>query len=109
MVEKITEFLNSLGYAELDNWKDNGQGYRFVRKEPSGEEVSISIFMGNRGRQTISKRNLADYSYNNYIEFTPTELKFFDLLDFEISYWHNYHTDQIVQDWIDAAEIELNY
>lgn len=109
MVEKIKEFLESLGYTWLDEWKENGQGYRFMKKEPDGKKITISVFMGNKGRNTISKRDGSSYAYNNYEEFTPTELKFFDILDFEISYWHHYHTEQTAQDWTSAGKVELEY
>lgn len=108
MMDKIKDFLFSLGYSLLDTWSDNGQGYKFLKKEPSGKKPSISVFMGSKGRLTVSKRDLADYS-NNCIEFTPTELKFFDILGFETSYWHEYYTEQDIADWVEAAEVELNY
>ena len=109
MIEKIQNFLESLGYFLQDTWDDKGQGSKFIKKEPSGERIMISVFMGNKGRQTISKVDADSNMYNNYVEFTPTELKFFDILDFEVSHWHNDRTGQDIVDWIDAAEIELEY
>ena len=109
MIEKIEEFLNSLGYSLDSTWTDKGQGYKFIKREPSSETIMISVFMGNKGRQTISKVDADSNMYNNYVEFTPTELKFFDILDFEVSHWHNDRTGQDIVDWIDAAKIELEY
>lgn len=109
MVEKIKEFLESLGYTLFDTWQENGDGWQFRKEEPNGQKLEISVFVGKQGRRTISKRDANSYSYNNYEEFTPTELKFFDILDFDTSYWHNYRTDQTTQDWIDAGEMELEY
>lgn len=112
MVEKIKEFLESLGYTLFDTWQENGDGWQFRKEEPNGQKLEISVFVGKKakqGRQTISKRDVNSYAYNNYEEFTPTELKFFDILDFEISYWHHYHTEQNAQDWASAGKIELEY
>lgn len=109
MVEKIKEFLESLGYTLFDTWKDNGDGWQFRKAEPNGEKLEISVFVGNKGRKTIAKRDVHSYKWNNYKEFTPIELKFFDILDFDTSYWHDDRTGQTTQDWIDAGEMELEY
>ena len=108
-MQQVRDFLISLGYGFLDNWSENGEGYKFLKKEPDGKKIQISVFIGKKGRKTVSKRDIADHSYNNYIHLTPLELKFFDSLDFEASYWHNYHTDQTAQDWFNAGEVELKF
>jgi hypothetical protein len=107
--EKIEDFLNSLGYTLKSEWSDKGEGYKYQKKEANGQKLEISVFMGKAGRQTISKRDADSNMYNNYVAFTPLELKFFDSLDFEASYWHNYHTDQTAQDWFNAGEVELKF
>jgi hypothetical protein len=109
MIKKIEEFLNSLGYTLRETFEDKGDGYKYEKREPDGNHLVISIFMGNKGRQTISKRDINSYKYNNYVEFSPLELKFFDALNFETSYWHDNFTNQTAQDWLDAGEVELNF
>ena len=90
---------NKISNLRYDLFEDEPMPYlqlRFTTKQPDDNKKINNYLVGiDFGNKEISQLRDAIY-----MPFTIEELKFFDLLGFDLEYTHSYQTRQDITDWI---------